>query len=59
MCYDDALAASEKWAVESGGLAVHACDQVETQLGQRSVAWKVEEQAPRMNTLLVAVEAAD
>src|ERR1700687_3737653 len=31
--YADALAASEKWAAESGALRLHAFDQVETLLG--------------------------
>jgi len=53
--YDDALAASEKWAAESGALAVHAYDQVDTLLGQGSVGLEFEEQAPQIDTLLVAV----
>jgi len=54
-CYDDALEASGKWAAESGALVVHAYDQLETLLGQGSVGLEVEEQAPRLDTLLVAV----
>src|SRR5271154_3279137 len=53
--YDDALAASGKWAAESGALVVHAYDQVETLLGQGSVGLEFEEQAPQLDTLLVAV----
>jgi threonine dehydratase len=53
--YDDALAASEKWAAESGALVVHAYDQVDTLLGQGSVGLEFEEQAPQIDTLLVAV----
>lgn len=53
--YDDALAASARWAAESGALVVHAYDQVETLLGQGTVGLEFEEQAPRLDTLLVAV----
>src|SRR5580704_4574519 len=53
--YADALAASEQWAAESGALAVHAYDQPETLLGQGTVGLEFEEQAPGLDTLLVAV----
>jgi threonine dehydratase len=53
--YADALAASEKWALESGAMAVHAYDQVETLLGQGTVALELESQRPQLDTLLVAV----
>jgi threonine dehydratase len=53
--YADALAASEAWAAESGALRVHAYDQVETLLGQGTVGLELEEQAPNLDTLLVAV----
>ncbi|HYL69568.1 MAG TPA: threonine/serine dehydratase, partial [Candidatus Limnocylindria bacterium] len=53
--YADALAASEKWAVESGALRVHAFDQVETLLGQGTVGLEFEDQAAGLDTLLVAV----
>jgi threonine dehydratase len=53
--YDDALAASVLWAKESGALPVHAYDQVETLLGAASVGLELEEQAPDLDTLLVAV----
>ncbi len=53
--YDDALAASSLWAKESGALPVHAYDQVETLLGAASVGLEFEEQAPGLDTLLVAV----
>ena len=53
--YADALAASEKWAAESGALRVHAFDQVETLLGQGTVGMEFEEQAGKLDTLLVAV----
>lgn len=53
--YDDALRASQEWAAESGALAVHAYEQVETLMGQGSVGLELEEQAPQLDTLLVAV----
>jgi threonine dehydratase len=53
--YADALAASEEWAASSGAMAVHAYDQPETILGQGTVAAELEEQAPELDTLLVAV----
>ena len=53
--YADALAASEAWAAESGALRIHAFDQAETLLGQGSVGLELSEQAPDLQTLLVAV----
>ncbi len=53
--YADALAASEVWAAQSGALAVHAYDQVETLLGQGSVGLEFEDQYPQLDSLLVAV----
>ncbi len=53
--YADALAASEEWLKESGALAIHAYDQPETLIGQGSVGLELEEQAPEVDTLLVAV----
>jgi threonine dehydratase len=53
--YADALAASEEWAAQSGALPVHAFDQSETLLGQGTLGMELEEQAPELDTLLVAV----
>ena len=53
--YSDALAASEEWVAQSGALPVHAYDQIETLLGQGSVGLEFEQQAPALDTLLVAV----
>lgn len=53
--YSDALAASEKWIAESGALPVHAYDQLQTLLGQGSVGLELQEQAPGLDMLLVAV----
>jgi threonine dehydratase len=52
--YNDALIASEKWAAESGAMKIHAYDQVETLYGAGSVGLEFEEQAPALDTLLVA-----
>src|SRR5580698_10568663 len=53
--YADALAASEAFASESGALAVHAFDQVETLLGQGTVGCEIDADLPDIDTLLVAV----
>jgi threonine dehydratase len=53
--YADALAASQVWQRESGALAIHAFDQVETLLGQATVALEFEAQAPALDAVLVAV----
>jgi len=53
--YADALEASEAWQRQSGALAIHAYDQPGTLLGQGSVGLELSEQAPDLETLLVAV----
>jgi threonine dehydratase len=53
--YADALAASEAWVERSGAMPVHAFDQYETMLGQGTVGGELTEQAPDIDTLLVAV----
>jgi threonine dehydratase len=53
--YADALAASEVWARASGALAIHAFDQIETILGQGTIGLELSEQAPAVDTVLVAV----
>ena len=53
--YADALAASETWAAGSGALQVHAFDQPETLLGQGTVGLEFTDQAPELDTVLVAV----
>jgi threonine dehydratase len=53
--YADALEASERWIAQSGALAIHAYDQWETLQGQATVGLELEEQAPRLDALLVAV----
>jgi threonine dehydratase len=53
--YADALAASEKWAADSGAMQIHAYDQDGALLGQGTVGMEYEQQAPMLDTLLVAV----
>lgn len=53
--YADALAASQRWAEETGALQVHAYDQEGALLGQGTVGLELEAQAPDLDTLLVAV----
>jgi threonine dehydratase len=53
--YADALSASEAWAASSGAMPIHAFDQIETLLGQGTVALELESQASEIDTLLVAV----
>ena len=53
--YADALAASEIWAGKTGAMPVHAFDQHETLLGQGTLGMELEQQAPALDTLLVAV----
>ncbi len=53
--YADALTASEEWVKHSGALPVHAYDQLETLLGQATVGLELSDQAPDLDTLLVAV----
>jgi threonine dehydratase len=53
--YADALAASEAHAARTGALPIHAFDAVATLLGQGTVALELEQDAPDLDTLLVAV----
>lgn len=53
--YNDALLASERWLEANDALPIHAYDQWETLQGQASVGVELEEQAPRLDALLVAV----
>jgi threonine dehydratase len=52
--YNDALIASEGWAEQSGAMPVHAYNQMETLWGAGSAGLEFEEQAPDIDTLLVA-----
>ncbi|HKF58159.1 MAG TPA: threonine/serine dehydratase [Blastocatellia bacterium] len=53
--YADALAASEAWLRESGALAIHAFDQIETLLGQGTVGLEWVAQSPDLDTVLVPI----
>jgi threonine dehydratase len=53
--YADALLASEAWISHSGAMPIHAFDQIETLLGQATVGLELEQQAPKLDTLLVSV----
>ena len=53
--YADALAASEAHIAATRAMPVHAYDQAETLLGQGSVGLELEQDAPDIDTLLVAV----
>jgi threonine dehydratase len=52
--YNDALLASEDWMAQSGAMSIHAYEQHETLLGQGSVGLEMQQQAPHVDTLLVA-----
>lgn len=53
--YADALAESESFAAKTGALQIHAYDQPETIIGQGTLGLEIEEGAPELDTLLVAV----
>jgi threonine dehydratase len=53
--YADALAASKCWIEKSGALEIHAYDSLETLLGQATLAMELEQQAPDLDTVLIAV----
>jgi threonine dehydratase len=53
--YADALAASEAHVAETGAMPIHAFDQAETLLGQGTLGLELEQDAPGIDTLLVAV----
>lgn len=53
--YADSLEASKIWQEKSGAMSIHAFDQRETLLGQGTVGLELEQQAPDLDTLLVAV----
>jgi threonine dehydratase len=53
--YADALAASEQHIAKTGAMPVHAYDQIETLLGQGTIGFELENDAPGIDTLLVSV----
>jgi len=53
--YAESLEASEVWTQESGALPIHAYEGDETLLGQGTLGLELEEQDPKIDSLLVAV----
>ena len=53
--YADSLEASEAWTAQSGALPLHAYEGDETLLGQGTLGMELEEQAPQLDSVLVAV----
>lgn len=53
--YADTIAAHDAYVAESGALAVHAFDQVETMLGTGTLGLEIEQQVPEVTTILVPV----
>lgn len=53
--YGDALARCDAYCAASGARSIHAFDQPPTLIGQGTLGLELEEQAPRLDTLLVAV----
>jgi threonine dehydratase len=53
--FDDAWAAVEARAVETGALVMHPFDQPEVAAGQGSIAVELEDQVPETDSVLVAV----
>lgn len=53
--YADALEASERYVMERGAMPIHAYDQMETLLGQGTVAAELDDQVPDAATVLIAV----
>jgi threonine dehydratase len=53
--YADALEASQEWTERTGALPIHAYEAIETLLGQGTLGLEFEEQAPQLDSLLIAV----
>lgn len=53
--YAESLEASEVWTEQSGALPIHAYEGDATLLGQGTLGMELEEQAPELDSLLVAV----
>jgi len=53
--YSEALTASQRRAAETGALVVHAYDMPEVHAGQGTVGLELDEQAPGIDTVVVAV----
>jgi threonine dehydratase len=53
--YAESLEASEAWTTQSGAMSIHAYEGDETLLGQGTLGLELEEQDPKLDSLLVAV----
>ena len=53
--YADSLEASHAWTARSGAMPIHAYEGDETLLGQGTLGLELEEQDPKLDSLLVAV----
>ena len=53
--FADAYAESQKWAAQSGAMAIHPFDQRETLLGGGTLGLELEQQTPEVDTLFVSV----
>ena len=53
--YAESLEASEAWTAKSGALPIHAYEGDETLLGQGTLGLELEQQTPKLDSLLVAV----
>ncbi|HEU4930802.1 MAG TPA: threonine/serine dehydratase, partial [Pyrinomonadaceae bacterium] len=53
--YAESLEASEVWTKQSGALPIHAYEGDETLLGQGTLGLELEQQDPKLDSLLVAV----
>ena len=53
--YAESLEASEEWRAQSGALPIHAYEGTQTLLGQGTLGFELEEQDPKLDSVLVAV----
>lgn len=53
--YADALAAAQAWALTSGAMDIHAFDQAETLLGTATIGRELDDQAGKLDAVLVPV----
>jgi threonine dehydratase len=53
--YAESLEASEEWRTQSGALPIHAYEGTETLLGQGTLGLELEDQDPKLDSVLVAV----
>ncbi|HEX5886887.1 MAG TPA: threonine/serine dehydratase [Pyrinomonadaceae bacterium] len=53
--YAESLEASHAWTAQSGALPIHAYEGTETLLGQGTLGMELEQQDPKLDSLLIAV----